>query len=114
MIANIGHLDNLKFCINLGTSVIDYCNQDSDQKDASRHKHVKSPLVIQHGLFGTKENWKTVGKELNHITNRTVYSLDGRNHGESPHTNEMTFALMAKDVRNFCEQNNHEKIWLNG
>jgi len=89
-------------------------DKDSDQKDASRHKHVKSPLVIQHGLFGTKENWKTVGKELNHITNRTVYSLDGRNHGESPHTNEMTFALMAKDVRNFCEQNNHEKISFMG
>ena len=51
---------------------------------------------------------------MNHITNRTVYSLDGRNHGESPHTNEMTFALMAKDVRNFCEQNNHEKISFMG
>jgi len=66
--------------------------------------------VIQHGLFGRKENWKTIGKELNHITNRTVYNIDGRNHGESPHTDEMTFALMAKDIKQFCEQNNHEKI----
>ena len=66
--------------------------------------------MIQHGLFGTKENWKTIGKELNHITNRTVYNIDGRNHGESPHTDEMTFALMAKDIKQFCEQNNHEKI----
>ena len=66
--------------------------------------------MIQHGLFGRKENWKTIGKELNHITNRTVYNIDGRNHGESPHTNEMTFALMAKDIKQFCEQNNHEKI----
>lgn len=89
-------------------------DKDGDKKDDSRQNHVKSPLVIQHGLFGTKENWKTVGKELNHITNRTVYSIDGRNHGESPHSNEMTFALMAKDVRNFCEQNNHEKISFMG
>ena len=66
--------------------------------------------MIQHGLFGRKENWKTIGKELNHITNRTVYNIDGRNHGESPHTDEMTFALMAKDIKQFCEQNNHEKI----
>ena len=61
--------------------------------------------MIQHGLFGRKENWKTIGKELNHITNRTVYNIDGRNHGESPHTDEMTFALMAKDIKQFCEQN---------
>jgi len=85
-------------------------NKEEDNKDMNRQKKVKSPVVIQHGLFGRKENWKTVGKELNHITNRTVYSIDGRNHGESPHTAEMTFALMAKDIKQFCEQNNHEKI----
>jgi len=85
-------------------------DKDGDKKDAESQNQVKSPLVIQHGLFGRKENWKTIGKELNHITNRTVYNIDGRNHGESPHTDEMTFALMAKDIKQFCEQNNHEKI----
>lgn len=74
----------------------------------------KSPLIIQHGLFGTKENWKTVSKEINFITNRAVYSIDGRNHGESPHSNEMTFALMAKDVKKFVDHLQHEKISFMG
>jgi len=85
-------------------------DKDGDKKDAENQNKVKTPLLIQHGLFGKKENWKTIGKELNHMTNRPVYSIDGRNHGESPHTEEMTFALMAKDIKQFCEQNNHEKI----
>ena len=74
----------------------------------------KSPLIIQHGLFGTKENWKTVSKEINFITKRTVYSVDGRNHGESPHSPDMTFALMARDIQNFHKQLNYEKISFMG
>ena len=65
-------------------------------------------------MFGTKEHWKTVSKEINFITKRPVYSVDGRNHGESPHSNEMTYALMAKDVKNFCAQMNQDKVCFMG
>jgi len=88
---------------------------NKDDVASSAKPNEKSPIIIQHGLFGTKKNWKTVGKEINFITKRAVYSLDGRNHGESPHSNEMTFALMAKDVKNFYEQKiQHEKISFMG
>jgi len=80
----------------------------------SQTQHEKLPLIIHHGMFGTKEHWKTVSKEINFITKRPVYSVDGRNHGESPHSNEMTYALMAKDVKNFCAQMNQDKVCFMG
>jgi len=74
----------------------------------------KSPLVVQHGLFGCKENWKKVGKEINLMSKRSVFALDGRNHGESPHSIEMSLALMAKDIRHFTNQVGIQKISFMG
>jgi len=74
----------------------------------------KSPLVVQHGLFGCKENWKKISKEINLISKRSVFALDGRNHGESPHATEMSLALMAKDIRHFTNQIGIDKISLMG
>jgi len=65
----------------------------------------KSPLIVQHGLFGCKENWKKMGKEINLISKRSVFAVDGRNHGESPHSPEMSLGLMAKDIRHFVTKN---------
>lgn len=95
-------------------SYISYEKKEKVNKDEaapSSQSQERSPVIIQHGLFGTKKNWKTVAKEINFITKRSVFSIDGRNHGESPHSNEMTFALMAKDIKNFYEQKiQHEKF----
>lgn len=74
----------------------------------------KSPLVVQHGLFGCKENWKTLSKEINLMSKRSVFALDGRNHGESPHSVEMSLGLMAKDVRHFANQVGIDKISFMG
>ena len=35
--------------------------------------------------------------------NRTVITLDSRNHGDSPHSNEMSYQDMAEDVVAFME-----------
>ena len=74
----------------------------------------KTPLVVQHGLFGCKENWKKVSKEINLISKRSVFAVDGRNHGESPHTIDMTLPLMATDVQHFVSQIGLEKISFMG
>lgn len=58
-----------------------------------------SPVVIAHGLFGWKRNWATIAKYLGE-THR-VFSIDLRNHGESPHAPEMTYELMADDMARF-------------
>jgi esterase len=55
------------------------------------------PLIILHGLFGQRGNWATQAKELS--DSFAVYGLDARNHGQSPHTDTMSYPEMAEDVR---------------
>lgn len=59
------------------------------------------PLVILHGLFGTSDNWQTLGKAF--AEKFTVYLVDLRNHGHSPHSPEMDYWLMADDVKNLFD-----------
>lgn len=59
------------------------------------------PLVIMHGLFGSARNWQGIAKQLaNHYT---VYALDLRNHGLSPHAATMGYQEMAGDVVKFLD-----------
>jgi len=57
------------------------------------------PLVILHGLFGSKRNWGAVAKAL--AVNHHVYCLDLRNHGASPWAEDMTYQALADDVAAF-------------
>ena len=54
------------------------------------------PLVILHGLFGTLDNWQTIGRQL--ADNFTVYIVDLPNHGRSPHTKEIGRASCRERV----------------
>lgn len=56
------------------------------------------PIVIMHGLFGSKNNWNSLSKAIHQKTERKVIAVDARNHGDSPHSSEMTYKHMAKDV----------------
>ncbi len=63
-----------------------------------------SPIVILHGLFGTSDNWGSVGKELAEPTDPgapafDVFLVDLRDHGRSPHTEGTSYPIMAADVQ---------------
>ncbi|RPB05856.1 alpha/beta-hydrolase [Choiromyces venosus 120613-1] len=58
-----------------------------------------------HGLFGSKQNNHSISKALARDLNRPVYTLDLRNHGESPHTPQHNYEAMAEDVEHFLQQN---------
>jgi len=60
------------------------------------------PVVILHGLFGWKRNWAGIAKTLG--ATREILALDLRNHGDSPHDEEMTYEAMADDVALFIEK----------
>lgn len=60
------------------------------------------PIVILHGLFGSHRNWTPIAKHL--AKKQRVYSLDLRNHGQSPHTELMDYPSMAQDVLQFIEK----------
>jgi pimeloyl-ACP methyl ester carboxylesterase len=59
-------------------------------------------LVILHGLFGSLDNWITLGRQF--AASHTVFLVDQRNHGRSPHASAMDYATMAEDLRQFFDQ----------
>ncbi len=59
------------------------------------------PLVILHGLFGMLDNWFTLGKKF--AENFTVYLIDLRNHGQSPHSDEWNYKVMSDDLLDFFD-----------
>ncbi len=59
------------------------------------------PIVILHGVFGTLDNWQTAAKAL--AENYTVYLLDNRNHGRSPHDDAFNYEVMSEDLLNFVQ-----------
>ncbi len=54
------------------------------------------PLVILHGLFGSSDNWQTFAKSI--ADHFQVFTLDIRNHGQSGHSPEFNYDLIARDI----------------
>lgn len=59
------------------------------------------PIIILHGLFGTLDNWQTIAKKL--AEKYSVYIIDQRNHGRSPHDDAFDYGVMADDLQVFME-----------
>ena len=87
-------------------------------------------LVMVHGLLfvpklvldvstycipsGSKQNWRSIAKNLSKTMQRDVYTLDLRNHGESPHLKSVTYTDMAQDIAAFVQQHQLKDIILLG
>lgn len=69
----------------------------------------KLPVMIMHGLFGSKNNWNSLSKAIHQKTERKVITVDARNHGDSPHTAEMTYKHMAGDIVQLLKDLQYEK-----
>jgi pimeloyl-ACP methyl ester carboxylesterase len=63
-------------------------------------------LIILHGLFGSLDNWMTFAKILSE--DFEVFIVDQRNHGQSPHSKEFNYEVMADDLYEFI--NTHHII----
>ncbi|MBN3564515.1 alpha/beta fold hydrolase [Aliamphritea spongicola] len=70
------------------------------------------PLIILHGLFGTLENWGSQIKVL--AEQYQVYAVDLRNHGRSPHSDEMTYAAMADDIAELMDNHGLQSAHILG
>lgn len=70
------------------------------------------PLVILHGLFGSLDNWFSIAKEL--VDHYTLYLVDQRNHGDSPHSNEWNYGVMVEDVRELLDSEGLDSVYLMG
>ncbi len=70
------------------------------------------PLIIVHGFLGSLDNWRTASKRLS--ASYKVYSVDLRNHGESPHSELMSYPIMAEDLREFLDEHSLVEAHLLG
>lgn len=70
------------------------------------------PIVALHGLLGSSDNWRGFGRELG--DSYTVFAVDLRNHGDSPHRAEMDFETMAEDVLHFLRSHDLSPVHLLG
>jgi len=71
------------------------------------------PFVFLHGFLGMSDNWKTLGNKFAE-EGYEVHLLDQRNHGRSPHTEEMSYKIMARDLMEYCEKHQLKNIILLG
>ena len=70
------------------------------------------PLIILHGLFGSADNWMSIAKELSESF--TLYLVDQRNHGDSDHSDEWNYQVMAKDIVELMDDEGLDKAFLMG
>ena len=71
-----------------------------------RHSGSGPPILILHGLFGSSDNWFTLAKRFSQ--QYSVYLIDQRNHGQSPHSDEFNYELLAEDLNSFIAE--HELV----
>ena len=70
------------------------------------------PLVILHGLFGSADNWFSIARELD--KEFTMYLVDQRNHGDSPHADEWNYEVMVEDLKELLDEEGLVKVNLMG
>jgi esterase len=70
------------------------------------------PLLILHGLLGSLDNWAQLANVLG--VHFSVFALDLRNHGRSPHDAEFNYDVLAADVVDFIQAQNLGPVHLLG
>lgn len=66
-----------------------------------RESGTGQPMVIMHGIFGSSDNWMPQAKLFSE--HYRVFSLDLRNHGQSPHDDQFDYPVMVEDLRSFVD-----------
>ena len=58
-------------------------------------------MLVMHGLFGNKMNFRSLAKRLEMSENSDVYLLDLRNQGDSEHKPSMKIEDISTDIESF-------------
>ncbi len=69
-------------------------------------------LIILHGLYGSSDNWVTIGRKL--ADTYTVILPDLRNHGQSPHSPVHDYDSMRDDIHELIADLEVQKFFLAG
>jgi esterase len=69
-------------------------------------------LIILHGLFGSSDNWHSFAQKFGE--HFRTFTLDARNHGRSPHSEQFDYHAMAADVAEWMRQQHISSAFLLG
>lgn len=87
--------------------------EHTKQMDLNYKKYGEGhPLIILHGLFGMLDNWQTLSKKF--AEHFTVYAIDQRNHGKSPHFQDFDYYLMSEDLKEFMDEMDLDSAYVLG
>jgi esterase len=70
------------------------------------------PVILIHGMFGSLSNLGNLARAL--VSHHRVISVDLRNHGDSPHEQQMDIEVMARDIVELLDALNIESATLVG
>ena len=70
------------------------------------------PVILVHGNGGSLDSLREAATYL--ANDYKVYLIESRCHGESTDTEKISYDLMAKDIKEFCDVMNLEKPYLMG
>jgi pimeloyl-ACP methyl ester carboxylesterase len=60
-----------------------------------------APLIVLHGLLGSLDNWQPLVRRF--AGHFQVFAVDLRNHGQSPHHDDVSYDAMAADLNEFMQ-----------
>lgn len=83
-----------------------------DLKLNSRQAGVGPSVVLLHGLFASLSSWLGVSRRLTRYF--TIYAVDLRNHGDSFHSTDFNYPVMAEDLKIFLDQQKLNRAHLVG
>ena len=61
-------------------------------------------LIILHGFLGMSDNWKSYAKKIASF-GFEIHLVDQRNHGDSFHSDEFNYNLLANDLKYYIDYN---------
>ncbi|CAH4027848.1 unnamed protein product [Pieris brassicae] len=102
--------DESNYIPNAESVELAYSSYESTDTDTSK----RPPLVILHGLLGSKNNWNSMSKAIHKATGRKIISVDARNHGDSRHSSQHTYIHMAHDVIKLLKKLEISKVSILG
>ncbi|KAF7267464.1 sn-1-specific diacylglycerol lipase ABHD11 isoform X2 [Rhynchophorus ferrugineus] len=102
----------IKPVINL--AYVSYQTTESENETSKDSQH--TPLIMIHGIFGSKGNYHSLCKRFHESTRpkKLVFAVDLRNHGDSTHLPRNSYDDLVLDIVNFIYTMRLEKVAVIG
>lgn len=103
--ASLGHVDKEAAAAALAEyPTVELAHDVYEPAGASMVSEYVPPILILHGLFGSRANNRSVAKQLVKKLDTSIHCLDLRNHGSSPHLEPHTYPALASDVEEYIKK----------